>query len=184
MNRRRDILPQSCKSKSVMAYSGVRRKSAEVNADIQAGMFGASDGLVGSVFGCISNAAFEGLSNNALWQLPYWSAVKKWTALSMIPYEQKQEEKDMLSNSLLNDNNAKPGKNGDKSPKKRWQPLHRVVNYMSKQSRTVRSHLADRRSRVNKHTHRRGAVRYSDLLRANVVLPAFLLFLLEVLEHS
>ena len=23
----------------------------------------------------------------------------------------------MLSNSLLNDNNAKPGKNGDKSPK-------------------------------------------------------------------
>ncbi len=49
-----------------MAYSGVRRKSAEVNADIQAGMFGASDGLVGSVFGCISNAAFEGLSNNAL----------------------------------------------------------------------------------------------------------------------
>ena len=66
MNRRRDILPRSCKSKSVMAYSGVRRKSAEVNADIQAGMFGASDGLVGSVFGCISNAAFEGLSNNAL----------------------------------------------------------------------------------------------------------------------
>lgn len=47
---------------------------------------------------------------------------------------------------------------------------------MSKQSRTVRSHLADRRSRVNKHTHRRRAVRQTDLLRANVVLPALLFY--------
>lgn len=53
---------------------------------------------------------------------------------------------------------------------------------MSKQSRTVRSHLADRRSRVNKHTHRRRAVRYSDLLRANVVLPAFLRFIWRCLN--